>query len=78
MATISRGATVPQRSAWPRPSIPVALGEFVLVYETVRAAPDPQAALVEFLPSSHEAAANGGDWERARLERRTNGEPEHG
>jgi hypothetical protein len=54
------------------------LGEFVLPYEAVRTAPDPDATLLAFLQSTYEAAADTGDWDRAILERRTNGEPEHG
>ena len=44
------------------------LGEFLLDYDTVRAAPDPEAALLEFLQSTYEAAAILGDWDRAALE----------
>lgn len=47
------------------------MGEFFLPYEVVRSAPDPDAALMEFLQSSYEAAANLGDWDRASLERPT-------
>ena len=45
-----------------------ALGEFVLPYETVRDAPDPQAALLAFLASTYAAAADAGGWDRAALE----------
>ena len=45
------------------------LGEFLLPYEAVRQASDPRAALLEFLESSYEAAANLGGWDRATLER---------
>jgi hypothetical protein len=44
------------------------LGEFVLPYETVRSAPDPQAALLAFLASTYAAAADAGAWDRAALE----------
>ncbi|HEY3889039.1 MAG TPA: DUF5996 family protein [Caulobacteraceae bacterium] len=44
------------------------LGEFVLPYEAVRAAPDPQAALLAFLSSTYAAAAEAGGWDRAALE----------
>lgn len=44
------------------------LGEFVLPYEAVRTAPDPDAALLEFLQSTYEAAANLAKWDRAALE----------
>jgi len=45
-----------------------ALGEFLLDYEAVRTAPDPEAALAAFLQSTYEAAANLADWDRAALE----------
>jgi hypothetical protein len=44
------------------------LGEFILPYDAVRAAPDPDAALMEFLQSTYEAAADLGKWDRAALE----------
>jgi hypothetical protein len=44
------------------------LGEFVLPYENVRRAPDPDARALEFLQSAYEAAANRGGWDRAALE----------
>ncbi len=46
-----------------------ALGEFLLPYETVRTAADPDAALLAFLQSTYEAAADLGGWDRAALER---------
>jgi hypothetical protein len=45
-----------------------ALGEFVLDYEAVRAALDPDTALLRFLTSTYEAAADLGKWDRAALE----------
>ncbi|HZN46089.1 MAG TPA: DUF5996 family protein [Ramlibacter sp.] len=42
--------------------------EFVLPYEVVRGAADPDAALLAFLQSSYEAAAIHGGWDRAALE----------
>ncbi|MDQ3518903.1 MAG: DUF5996 family protein, partial [Gemmatimonadota bacterium] len=45
------------------------LGEFVLPYEEVRQASSPDAALLDFLQSSYEAAADLGGWDRANLER---------
>jgi Family of unknown function (DUF5996) len=45
-----------------------ALGEFLLPYEAVRTAADPDATLLEFLQSTYEAAAVTGRWDRARLE----------
>ena len=44
------------------------LGEFILPYDAVRTAPDPEAALMEFLQSTYEAAANAAKWDRAALE----------
>jgi len=45
-----------------------ALGEFILPYDAVRTAADPDKALLEFLQSSYEAAANAANWDRAALE----------
>jgi hypothetical protein len=44
------------------------LGEFILPYEAVRTASDPDAALLAFLQSAYEAAADGAAWDRAALE----------
>jgi Family of unknown function (DUF5996) len=44
------------------------LGEFILPYEAVRAAPDPNATLLDFLQSTYDAAADLGKWNRAALE----------
>ena len=44
------------------------LGEFLLPYDAVRTAPDPDAALLSFLQSTYEAAANLAHWDRAALE----------
>ncbi len=43
--------------------------EFFLMYDDVRQAPSPKAALLEFLQSTYEAAASLGKWDRAALER---------
>jgi hypothetical protein len=45
------------------------LHEWVLPYDAVRTAPDPDAALLDFLQSTYEAAADLGGWDRAALER---------
>jgi hypothetical protein len=45
------------------------LGEFVLPYEAVRAAPDPDARLLTFLQETYEGAAELGRWDRQSLER---------
>ncbi|WP_433522176.1 DUF5996 family protein [Nocardia pseudovaccinii] len=44
------------------------LGEFVLPYETVRTADDPNAAVAAFLHETYEAAAELGHWDRSTLE----------
>jgi hypothetical protein len=46
-----------------------ALGEFILPYEAVRTADNPDATLLSFLQSAYEAAAETANWDRARLER---------
>jgi len=45
-----------------------ALGEFILPYDAVRTAAQPQQALLEFLQSTYEAAANAAKWDRDALE----------
>jgi hypothetical protein len=45
------------------------LGEFLLPYEAVRTAPDPDATLLAFLRSTYEAAAELAAWDRTALER---------
>jgi hypothetical protein len=52
----------------PKARFEVALGEFVLPYEAVRTANDPEGALLAFLQSTYEAAANLARWDRAALE----------
>ncbi|MDB5397296.1 MAG: hypothetical protein JWM91_4802 [Rhodospirillales bacterium] len=44
------------------------LGEFILPYESVRAAAEPDALLLEFLSKTYAAAAEAGGWDRAALE----------
>jgi hypothetical protein len=46
-----------------------ALGEFVLPYEAVRAAQAPDYAVLHFLQTSYEAAADLANWPRGELER---------
>ncbi len=43
-------------------------GQYLLPYEAVRTAPDPDAALLDFLQTTYEAAAEHGDWDRRALE----------
>ena len=49
------------------------LKEFLLMYDDVRAAPSPKAALMEFLQSTYRAAADLGKWDRKALERPVHG-----
>lgn len=44
------------------------LGEFILPYDAVRSAADPNEALMAFLVSTYEAAADRGGWDRDLLE----------
>ncbi len=44
------------------------LGEFILRYDAVRAAADPDAAIMAFLQSTYAAAADLGGWDRASLD----------
>jgi hypothetical protein len=45
------------------------LGEFLFKYDAVRAQASPEEALMEFLQSTYEAAADAAKWDRASLER---------
>jgi hypothetical protein len=45
------------------------VGQFLLDYDAVRTAPSPDEALLEFMQSTYEAAANLGKWDRKALER---------
>lgn len=58
-----RGARVP-----PGARFEESLGEFILPYDAVRAAANPDRLLLEFLASTYEAAADGGRWNRGALE----------
>ncbi len=44
------------------------LGQFLLPYEAVRTATDPDAMVLAFLESTYEAAAEAGEWNRTALE----------
>ena len=44
------------------------LGEFILPYDSVSTAPDPDALLLDFLSTTYTAAAETGGWDRAALE----------
>jgi hypothetical protein len=45
------------------------LGQFILPYDAVRQAADPDALLLDFLQETYEAAADLGKWDRKALER---------
>jgi hypothetical protein len=45
------------------------LGQFILPYDAVRKAPDPDALLLGFLQETYEAAADLAKWDRKALER---------
>jgi hypothetical protein len=45
-----------------------ALGEFLLPYEAVRSAADPDAVLLQFLETTYDAAAEAAAWDRGALE----------
>jgi len=45
------------------------LGQFILPYDVVRQAGDPDALLLGFLQETYAAAANLAQWDRAALER---------
>jgi hypothetical protein len=55
----------PESAAWSKE-----LGEFVLPYEVVRTADDPDATLMAFLQSTFDAAADCADWDLETLARR--------
>ena len=57
------GAVRPAAAKWHS-----GLGEFVLMYDDVRGAPDPAAALYDFIESTYIAGATLGNWDRAALE----------
>jgi hypothetical protein len=46
------------------------LGEYVLAYEDVRGAEDPESALLAFLEDTYGAAAACASWDRDALEAR--------
>jgi hypothetical protein len=48
--------------------------EWILPYDAVRTAADPDAAALDFFQSTYDAAATLGSWDRASLER---GEADH-
>ncbi len=56
-------AAVPEGAAYS-----TALGEFVMPYDTVRAARDPEARLLAFLEATYVAASRLGGWDASMLE----------
>lgn len=58
-------ATIAPNAAWYHKE----LGEYVLNYETVRKASNPDETLLDFLQTTYEAAAVNGKWERKVLEK---------
>ena len=44
------------------------LGEFILPYDAMRTAGDPERVLMDFLQSTYDAAADTGKWDRAALD----------
>ncbi|TGN50067.1 N-acetyltransferase [Paracoccus liaowanqingii] len=59
-----RGASVlPETAFWH-----TILSEFILPYETVQSASDPEAVLMKFLVSTYEATADLGKWDREVLD----------
>ena len=63
----------PKYASWSvKPSVAYydqALREFLLPYQAVRAAEDPDGLLLTFLQSTYEAAAELASWDRRALER---------
>jgi hypothetical protein len=56
------------RAVTPQAHFDTTLGEFILPYDTVRAAADPNALLLDFLSTTYAAAADAAGWDRAALE----------
>lgn len=52
----------------PEASYHAGLGEFVLPYEAVRTAADPDGKLMSFLETTYVAAADAAGWDRGSLE----------
>lgn len=56
-------AVRPAQAFWSRD-----LNQYLLPYDAVRTAGEPEETLMEFLISTYEAAASAGNWDRAALE----------
>jgi hypothetical protein len=57
-----------ERAVTPGACFEATLGEFILPYDVVATAPDPEALLLDFLSATYAAAAETGRWDRAALE----------
>jgi hypothetical protein len=57
-----------EHAVTPGASFDATMGEFILPYDIVAAAPDPDALLLDFLSTTYAAAAETGNWDRAALE----------
>jgi hypothetical protein len=56
------------RTVTPGAGFDTKLGEFILLYDTVRTAAKPDDLLLDFLMTTYAAAADTGRWDRAALE----------
>lgn len=61
---LSEASIRPTTAGWDK-----ALGEFIFKYDALIAQPSPDDALLEFLQSTYDAAADLATWDRAALER---------
>jgi hypothetical protein len=57
-----------ERTVSPGASYDATLGEFILPYDAVADALDPEALLLDFLTTTYAAAAETAGWDRAALE----------
>ncbi len=57
-----------ERTVAPGADFDATLGEFILPYDTVASAPDPDDLLLDFLLTTYAAAADTGGWDRSGLE----------
>jgi hypothetical protein len=62
-AGFAEAQVAPEAAFWSKE-----LGEFLLPYEAMRGARDPDAALLAFLQSTYDAAADLAHWDRANLD----------
>ncbi|MEP6694624.1 MAG: DUF5996 family protein [Chloroflexota bacterium] len=64
-AGVADGKIRPESAAWVK-----GRGEFILPYDALRTAADPDVALLDFLQSTYDVAADLGGWDRELLEER--------